>query len=171
MSRAWAMPNIATFTIAPIRGLLGRWIKPDMHGCDPFARNSKWAAITNDLNPDTSAMYHRDALEFLRTRKDVEFDFVLLDPPFSSEQVKRNYENIGRAVFASDTHRQQFMRQVKDETDRVLKPGGLVLCFAWDSGGMGIGRGYDRLETLIVAHGGVRNDTICVVDRKPSVAE
>jgi hypothetical protein len=31
---------------------------------------------------------------------------------------------------------------------------------------MGIGRGYELLETLLVAHGGGHNDTICIAEKK-----
>jgi hypothetical protein len=167
MSRVWAMTSPDTFTIRPVRELLARWVKVGMHGCDAFARNSKWAAITNDLNPDTSAMYHRDALEFLRSRQDGEFCFHLCDPPYSAHQVKRNYQDIGRKVLGYDVHRQKFFRELKDEMDRTLRRGGFVISFGWNSGGMGRTRGYARVEILLVAHGGVRNDTICVVERKP----
>lgn len=49
--------------------------------------------------------------------------------------------------------------------EQVLVPGGIVLSFGWNSAGMG--KAYERVETLLVAHGGAHNDTICVADRKP----
>lgn len=62
-SRAWAMPNSETFSIKPI----GNFVKKYLSGVsvDPFARNKNWFTYTNDLNPNTSAMFHMDAENFL----------------------------------------------------------------------------------------------------------
>jgi hypothetical protein len=49
-----------------------------------------------------------------------------------------------------------------------MQPGGIVLSFGWQSAGMGIGRGYELIETMLVAHGGGHNDTICIAERKLS---
>ncbi len=59
-----------------------------------------------------------------------------------------------------------FWSKLRDAIDRLIVPGGVVLSFGWNSNGMGIGRGYELLEVLMVAHGGAHNDTICIAERK-----
>jgi hypothetical protein len=146
--------------------LLGHYIKLDMHGCDPFARNAKWAIVTNDEDPKTTATFHLDALEFMRTRDDAEFAYCLYDPPYSAHQVAVTYRGYGRKVYASDTHRKTFERLLRDEVDRTLKPSGFVVSFGWNSCGMGVTRGFQMIDGMVVAHGGPRNDTLVVVERR-----
>src|SRR6185295_15030102 len=66
-SREFAMPSANTFTVAPIRAFVMRHLKGI--SIDPFARNSRLATHTNDLNPKTAALYHLDALAFLALMK------------------------------------------------------------------------------------------------------
>ena len=54
----------------------------------------------------------------------------------------------------------------KKEVHRLVKQGGLVLSFGWNSGGIGKSLGFEIIEILLVAHGGAHNDTICTVERK-----
>ena len=63
--REWAMHSPETFTIKPIRHLLGRWIPPCRFVVDPAARDSYWATHANDLNPDTRARWHLHAVSFV----------------------------------------------------------------------------------------------------------
>ena len=163
IERKWAMPNKWTFQIKPIKQLLyeeigsGVWI-------DPFAGQNSPASITNDLNPDAPTTHHMDALEFLRTFDDESVDGILYDPPYSPRQVKECYENMngdiqwdGRTNFWSDT---------KNECSRILKHGGKVICFGWNSMGLGKNRGCEMNRILLVPHGGIHNDTICTVEVK-----
>ena len=78
------MPNPETFKIHPIANLLERYIEKDMIVVDPFARNSKWGTITNDLNKQTNAQYHMEAVLFLDKliEEKIEVDVVLFDPPY-----------------------------------------------------------------------------------------
>ena len=88
------MPSAETFSIPPIAALLRRVLTPTMSVVDPFARNSKWGTVTNDLNPRTTADYHLDCNEFL-SRMIAEgwiFDAGILDPPYSSRQVSECYQ-------------------------------------------------------------------------------
>lgn len=59
------MPNANTFDIPPIRDFVKYYLARASRSIDPFARNGSLADVTNDLNPDTSAMYHMDAEDFL----------------------------------------------------------------------------------------------------------
>jgi 16S rRNA G966 N2-methylase RsmD len=43
-----------------------------------------------------------DALDFLKTRKDKEFDGVLIDPPYSLRQVSEHYKKAGIKIIQID---------------------------------------------------------------------
>lgn len=59
-----------------------------------------------------------------------------------------------------------YWRLQKNEIARILKLNGKVICFGWNSGGVGKTRGFELESILLVPHGGNRNDTICTVERK-----
>lgn len=164
IERVWAMPNKNTFEIKPISALLkeeittGLWI-------DPFANKSKYATITNDLNPLYDTDYHLDALDFLKLFADKSVDGVLYDPPFSPRQVAECYHGVGMNV-TSETTRQSFWSNQKQQISRIVKTGGKVISLVWNSGGIGMKYGFEIKRILLVPHGGSRNDTICVVEEK-----
>ena len=172
MNYAWCMPNHQTFKMKPIDQMISRIIgEPDSHYkiLDPFAnRPSKWGAITNDINPEADTDFHMDALSFLKTFEDSSIDGILFDPPYSLRQVKECYSGFGRGLSHRESKR--FYSDLKDEMQRIIKPYGWVLSFGWSSVGMGKSRGFCKDELLVVCHGGVHNDTIClfeVDDTKP----
>lgn len=94
IERVWAMPNKWTFSIKPIKQLIGEEMTGGLW-IDPFAGECSPASITNDLNPERPTTYHMDALEFLKTFDDNSVDGVLYDPPYSPRQVKECYDGIG----------------------------------------------------------------------------
>lgn len=162
--RIWAMPNKNTFEIKPIKELLleeidtGLWI-------DPFANKNKFAKITNDLNPEFDTDYHLDALDFLKMFAVNSVDGVLYDPPYSPRQVSECYKNFGFEV-TNTTTQANFWTKQKVEIQRILKVGGKVICFGWNSGGIGLKLGFKMLRILLVPHGSHHNDTIVTVERK-----
>jgi len=160
------MPNSKTFQIKPIKQLIDRYIT-DSFWVDPFSNSSPFAhlCVTNDLNPEMPADYHMEALEFLAGFETASVDGVLFDPPYSLRQISECYKRVGRAVHMEDTQG-AFYGDRKKEVARILKPGGLVLCFGWNSGGIGKTLGMDLIEILLVPHGGAHYDTICTVERK-----
>jgi hypothetical protein len=91
-------------------------------------------------------------------------DLVLFDPPYSPRQVSEHYKAAGRKVIAEDTQNGRLYRRVRDAIGCIVRPGGVVLSFGWQSVGMGIGRGYELIETMLVVHGGGHNDTICIAE-------
>lgn len=159
------MPNAKTFTIKPIKELVTRYTQQGGVIVDPFANESKFGTITNDLNPKFDTDYHMDALDFLKTMGSDTADVVLYDPPFSPRQVKECYDGLGIPVTADDTKASWRARHL-DEIQRVLKPNGICLSFGWNTNGVGKKRGFEIIEILIVAHGGSKNDTLCTVERK-----
>lgn len=164
MYRKWAMPNKNTFSIKPIKELIlnektdGIWI-------DPFANTNKIAEITNDLNADYNTDYHMDALDFLKMFDDNSIDGVLYDPPYSPRQVSECYNDVGYNV-TWDTTKASFWSNHKKEISRILKVGGKVITFGWNSGGIGLTYGFTKTKILLVPHGGWHNDTICTVEIK-----
>jgi hypothetical protein len=168
--RAWAMPSPDTFSVPPIGNFVRRWLTGT--SIDPFARNSRLATVQNDLNPDTLADYHLDAGEFclLMQGERRRFDSALFDPPYSPRQISEVYQSIGREVTGKDTQNAALYKRVRDALDPLIKPGGVVLSFGWNSAGMGRGRGYELIDMLVVCHGGGHNDTICIAERKERAA-
>lgn len=164
ISRIWAMPNKNTFDIKPIKDLImeekteGLWI-------DPFANKNKIANITNDLNTEYDTDYHMDALDFLKMFDDSSVDGVLYDPPYSPRQVSECYNDVGYNV-TWDTTKASFWGNHKREISRILKSGGKVITFGWNSGGIGKKYGMAIKKILLVPHGGWHNDTICTVETK-----
>lgn len=54
----------------------------------------------------------------------------------------------------------------KKEISRIVKVGGYVMTFGWNSGGIGKTKGFEIVEILMVAHGGWHNDTIVTIEKK-----
>lgn len=163
ITRKWSMPNSNTFDIKPIREIIDRYAFGTI--VDPFANKNKIATITNDLNPAFDTDYHMDATDFLKMIDTESVDTVLYDPPYSARQVAECYHEFGKTVNMETTQASYWSNQ-KKEISRILKPGGICMTFAWNSGGIGLKYGFDIIEILLVAHGGWHNDTIVTVERK-----
>lgn len=162
------MPSAETFGIKPIGKFVQRYLTASTVSVDPFARNRAWATYTNDINPNTSAQSHMDAEAFLvdLVARGIKADLALFDPPYSPRQVSEHYKAAGLPVTSADTQNGRLYKRVRDALDKIMAPGGVVLSFGWQSAGMGVGRGYELVETMLVAHGGGHNDTICIAERK-----
>ena len=169
IERKWAMPNKNTFSIKPIKELLLEEINDGLWA-DPFANNFDFSIfnvnfITNDLNPEFNTDYHLDALDFLKQFEDSSLDGVLYDPPYSVRQVSECYKQFGKEVTMGTTQ-SSFWSKHKDEMARIIRPGGKVICFGWNSMGCGINRGFTMERILMVPHGGPHNDTIITMEIK-----
>lgn len=168
--REWSMPSADTFSMKPVAELLGRWLRGRERVLDPFARNSQWADVTNDLNPATTADSHVDAIEFLDATLErygpLSFDAVLLDPPYSPRQIAEVYKSVGRPVTMEDTQNARLYRECKERMTALLKADGVAVTCAWNSGGFGIKRGFSLKEVLLVPCGGAHNDFIVTVEVK-----
>lgn len=164
IDRIWAMPNKNTFDIKPIRALIeeelndGLWI-------DPFANRNTLASVTNDLNQDFDTDYHLDALDFLKLFDSGSVDGILYDPPYSPRQVSECYHNFGLSITQKETQA-SFWGNQKREISRIVKLGGTVITFGWNSGGIGEKYGFEIKRILLVPHGGWHNDIICTVETK-----
>lgn len=148
ITRKWAMPNKRTFTIKPIWEIIEKY------------RN--FTGLTLDPFPYP---YKEDCLEYLKRYESGSADVVLFDPPYSPRQLKECYDNQGMVLH--DT-KSSVWANWKNVIAEKIKVGGLCLSFGWSSQGLGINRGFEIIEILLVAHGGNHNDTIVTVERKCS---
>lgn len=166
IKRIWAMPNKWTFTIKPIKELIkltmfenpGIWI-------DPFSGMHSPAKYKNDLNPNCNAQFNFEAIDFLKMFKNGSITGCFFDPPYSFTRAIQLYKGIGKNFTHGKTC-MNFYSEAKNEMARVIKVGGLALCFGWSSMGLGKNRGFNLESVLLVPHGGTRNDTIVTVERK-----
>lgn len=165
LKREWAMPNGNTFEIKPIKEFIQRHNSGNLESADPFANRNRIAKFLNDLDPDMGTEYCMDAIDFLKQFESNSLDLVLFDPPYSPRQVSECYKKLGKTV-NMETTQASFWSNMKNEIARIVKPNGIVLCFGWNSQGIGKTRGFIMEEILLVAHGGHHNDTICTAERK-----
>lgn len=168
LARSFAMPSADTFSVPPIGAFVRRYLEASKISVDPFARNNAWAAYTNDINPDTLAHYHMDAVSFCAklAAQEIKADLGIFDPPYSPRQISECYRSVGIKVTTGDTQNARLYKRVRDALDCLIQPGGIVLSFGWNTNGMGKSRGYEIIEIALVAHGGAHNDTICMAERK-----
>jgi tRNA1(Val) A37 N6-methylase TrmN6 len=164
IERIWAMPNSLTFTIKPIKDLIERYLDNGMVVVDPFANNSKYGTITNDLNPEMNTTHHMDALAFLRMLNESSADVILYDPPYSISQAAECYKSYGKEKLELNVANMGYWAACKDECARILKPRGILIICGWSSNGAGKNRGFEMKEILLVPHGGSKNDTIVTVE-------
>ena len=124
------------------------------------------------MNPDTQAEYHMEAGKFLAMLKEkgVRADVVLFDPPYSPRQVSECYSHVGIKATGLDTSAATWSNW-KKIIATLVKDGGRVLSFGWNSGGIGKKLGFSITEILLVAHGGSHNDTICTAEIKDAGKE
>lgn len=162
-SVCWAMPSRHTFEIAPIANMLARHTRGANVIVDPFCGRSTVGTHRNDL-----ALGGKDAEEFCRDllRDGVAADVVLFDPPYSPRQISECYRGIGRVVMKTHTQSAALYARVRKPLLELLKPGGKAISFGWQSSGFG--KSLQTEELMLVQHGGAHNDTICVVQRKPT---
>jgi hypothetical protein len=144
-------------------------LKEEMNGdnwADPFAGNFSPANIKNDINPESNAEQHIDALEFLKRLNDSVYDGVLFDPPYSITQATQCYKSFGKEKLKINVANMAYWKECKNQIARIIKPKGKVICFGWNSMGLGKNRGFEMQRILLVPHGGSKNDTIITVEIK-----
>jgi len=165
-------PNGDTFKCGPIGEFVQSYLAFSSISVDPFSRNCNLATYTNDLNPETSAQYHMDSVEFLSMLVDmgVKCDLVIFDPPYSPRQMKELYDGFGLRFTQDDSRRTAYWSKEKHLVTQLLKPGGIFLYFGWDTNGLPTGKHNVFIEEiLLVNHGAAHNDTICMAQRLVSI--
>lgn len=165
-SRHWGMPTPDTFDCPPIEGFVKRYLMKSQVSVDPFSRNKRWATFTNDINPNTAAESHMDALDFLDGlgKRKMVADLVIMDPPYSPRQIKECYDEFGRNMMKEDALRAAYLKRIRKAINRITVTGSIVLWFGWNSTGMGME--YETLEICLVCHGADHNDTICMAQQR-----
>ena len=171
IQKRWAMPNGNTFTIGPIKEFVEAEVVKGGVIVDPFANNCKYGTITNDLNPEYDTTYRMDALEFLKSLGSNSADLVLYDPPYSITQAAQLYRDYGKDKLEVNVANMRYWKLIKDNIARILKANGRVMCFGWNTNGLGKGRGFEMTDILIVSHGGSKNDTLCKKKKKKEARE
>jgi len=168
INRIFAMPNNKTFTIKPIKNLIKKYINKYSPKIiiDPFANNCKYGTITNDLNPEFDTNYNLDALAFLNLFSSDYADMILYDPPYSITQASQMYKNYGKEKLDINVSNMKYWSECKNRMGKIIKPGGIIISCGWSSNGLGITRGFEILEILLVCHGASRYDTIVVTEKK-----
>ena len=135
------MPNKRTFQIKPIADLIKEEIQYSPGSpLDPFPFE-----------------YKEDATEYLK--KELHRPYGLFDPPYSPRQLKECYKGMGEY----DTKSSTWSKWKDLMAEKVYKK---CISFGWNSGGLGKSRGFEITRILLVAHGGMHNDTICTVEEK-----
>lgn len=127
---------------------------------DPFARNCQLAGnCTNDIDPNTKANYHMDALDFLRMDwGERGFDVGILDPPFSARQDKEIY---------GDTNLYTKPGKLKDielALGNLIRTNGYVIKFGYNSNFSH--KAFELERVVLVQYGGCINDMIISIHTK-----
>lgn len=175
IEREWEMPNPKTFKVNCIREFIMNNTQDLTSGLviDPFANEHSIKSVfdrdeikyvSNDLDTDFDTDFHLDALDFMKMYDNNSVDVVLFDPPYSVRQVKECYTKLNKTVTMLDTST-NFWSKFRKEIQRIVKVGGLVFSFGWNSNGVG-DEYFEKQKILMVAHGGNHNDTICVLEKK-----
>ena len=138
VERVWAMPNKQTFQIKPIKELIQEEIGNNY--LDPFPFE-----------------YKEDATVYLKRVEPSEYG--VFDPPYSPRQLKECYKGKGEY----DTKASTWSNWKDLMAEKVTRK---CISFGWNSGGLGEKRGFKITRILLVAHGGMHNDTICTVEEK-----
>lgn len=163
-SRVWAMPDKWTFKIKPIKQLVHKYVGDGKDWIDPFAGENSPAEITNDLNPARPTKFHLHAKDFVIGLNGHKLKGCLFDPPYSTRQIKECYDSIGVTMSFEDSN--QFPNNIKKLIAPKIEQGGVVITCGWNTVGFGKDLGFEKIEILLVCHGGHHNDTIVTVERK-----
>lgn len=161
IERIWEMPNKHTFAMKAVRSLFSVEVNGGVWA-DPFCGLYSPAVIRNDADESKDADFHLDGLDFLKSLADHSVDGVLFDPPYSTEQALRKYKPVQNGTAG----RAEYWAKCKDEIRRIVRSQGKVICFAWDSNGIGKKRGFELRRILLLCHGACHNDTIITVESK-----
>ena len=139
------MPSHRTFEIKPIK----EFLKTEFGNSyiDPFPYPFK-----------------QDAIEYLKSIPDDFVDQLVFDPSYSQRQLKEMYKSSGLSF--NYPMNNAYWSVCKKQIGRVVKNGGRVMSFGWNTGGIGIKHGFKILKILLVPHGSQHNDTIVTLEIK-----
>ena len=152
-------PNRWTFQSNKIR----EWVEERLQGrvlnaCAGKTKlNHDHEIVRNDIDEQRDADLHVDVVEIGDHFEAGSFDTIVFDPPFSEYQANEHYDGqqVGRVATA------------KTHFDELLRPGGIVIQFAFTTTCMPMEDGYQRQEAVIWNTLGQMNDYLSTVDKKP----
>jgi hypothetical protein len=117
---------------------------------DPFAREAFTNAypnfITNDLNPTFDTDYNLEFHDFIKAIGDKVWgivDLVLFDPPYSLNQLKMQYDGVGKDLKQWQSH--NMWGAGLDELAKMMPPSSIFISLGWHSQGMGRKRNFEKL--------------------------
>jgi len=116
--------------------------------CDPFAREGFVGklpnCISNDLNPEYDTDYNLEFQQFARVMhmKQVAFDLVVFDPPYSLRQLKDCYDGIGKDLKLWQTNNMWGVG--KNFLSHHMPVGSIVISLGWTTAGFGRKRGFEK---------------------------
>jgi hypothetical protein len=148
LERTWAMPKRDILRIAPVNKFLieemgaGYWL--------------------TDLFTDAGNMVDRHVMDILSYYKPESMDGVIFNAPTTFAQVAAYQKRHG----VKWDGRASWWSVLKGEVNRIVVPGGRVICVSWDSNGMGMSRGYCMDRILMVSHGSHWHDSIVTSETK-----
>jgi threonine dehydrogenase-like Zn-dependent dehydrogenase len=116
------------------------------------------AVVRNDINPDRDADTHVDVCEIADHFASQSFDTILFDPPFDEQQAEEKYDG----MHAMDVY------AALEQFNELVRPGGKVVCFGWNSWGMESFGAFERSRTLLLGRGPIHRDVIVTVDVRTS---
>ena len=114
--------------------------------------------VRNDLNPERDADMHVDVCEIGEHVEPQSFDTVLFDPPFDEKQAETKYDG----MHAMDVY------AALEQFNEIVRPGGKVVCFGWNSWGMRSFPAFERSRTTLLQRGPIHRDVIVTVDVRTS---
>ena len=114
--------------------------------------------VRNDLNPERDADTQHDVSNIADHFPPGSFDTVVFDPPFDEEQAETKYDGL----HAKDVY--SALRGFNE----LVRPGGKVLTFGWNSWGMRSFSAFERVETVLLQRGPIHRDVIVTVDERTS---
>lgn len=160
IERIFEMPRAWTFQMPKLRAWVESRIEGDtlnlFGGVTQLSHPSGGMIWYNDINPDISSHFNRDACDLTQWQDSkMTYQTVIFDPPYSDFQAVKTY-GIKKA---------QKVTHARDVVEYILRPGGRVISLGFNSTGMGASRGYQKEAILLVNCGGSHNDYILVSER------
>ncbi|GGL73685.1 hypothetical protein [Halocalculus aciditolerans] len=151
-----------TFEYVPARRLVEKNLRGRvLNACaGKTTLNHDGEIIRNDLNPDRDADTHHDVATIAQHFGPQSFDTIVFDPPFDEKQAETKYDGL----HASD------MYAALGQFNELVRPGGVVLTFGWNSWGMRSFPAFEREETVLLQRGPIHRDVIVTVDRRTSAS-
>ena len=149
-----------TLSDRKVMNFVKSYLTPHSKIIDPFARNCALAGnYTNDIDPNTQALHHMDALDFLEMEWGQSgFDVGILDPPFSARQDKEIYGDTNLYTKPGK------LRDIEMALGNVIRTNGYVIKFGYNSNFSH--KAFELDNIVLVQYGGCINDMIISVHTK-----